>query len=1199
MSGSAADGQQWAELNAEFPRRLYQNVCLVAGESVPYTFSHRARFDANIETARAAIYAADGVTLISAGADFTATSTTTWDTRSGVLTNTGPSGVYQYGFEARIGAGGTPGVIGSGRANEGNFLDDVRITLRPLADVNRFVNASGATITSVGESAGVVFLEVIVNGTVTAPATITLTRSGAASTADFSVGTPNRGSASANANGDISLSIPAGEYDPNASTGTQIGAIRIPITITGDSLVEGGEPLTYAITAVSNPGAPAGTDLVTNINGQSAKCTTAVGSTTLTIQDEADLAVQKIGPASVNQGDSVTYTIKVWNRGPTPVASANFSDNVPATLTGVTWTCAASGSAVCGVPSGTGNNISVTTGALPVNNVASNPTTGSYLTFTITGTASSAGSLPNTASIAPPVGVLDPSSGNDNSTTTTQVLPPPPSISGTVYNDNNGNSSLDSGEPRLANVLVELLSSSGTVIASQSTDAVGNYTFTGLAPGTYTVRVSTTDPDLPPGSSLTTPNNLSVTVPAGSAVTGQNFGFRRSALDVIKSAGVAQQINATTYVVPYTIVVGNTGQLALPNVQVTENLSQTFPGSSSITIVTGSLNTVSGSGATCTPNTSFDGTSDTRLLSGSNTLNPGQSCTISFSVRVAYASAGAVPSVPQNNTAYGSSRTAGSNPGYTFPGGVPTPPSGAIATDASTNTTNPATPAGLPSTPGGDSPSATPVSLTPNPGSIQGTLYNDLNNNGSFDPTSDPRLPANIEVQLLDSSNNVIAITQTDADGNYAFASISPGSYTVRVVASDPQVPPGLAPSAPVTGSVPVTVTAGAQSTQNFGFQRVAVDVIKSAGTPVQVNPTTFDVPFAVVVGNTGNALAFNVQVSENLSQAFPGASSITVPGGLTVTPSSGATCTANPAFNGTSVFGLLSGADDLNPGQSCTVAFTARIQYPSTTAIPSSPQNNQVYASSLPGTGTNPGHSYPGGVPTPPPGATATDTSSNTTHPATPSGLPSSPNGDIPGATPVTFPNPGSISGTLYLDQNNNGSFDPGTDPRLPNVSVELVDSGGNVVTTTQSDSNGNYSFSGVVPGVYTVRVVAGDPDLGGAVPSAPASGALSVTVNPGAASSNQNFGFSRTGLDVLKSAGPPTQVDARTFTVPYTVLAGNTGTVPLPNVQLTENLALTFAANSPAITIVSAPVKTGGSAPCTVKRSTHPSTAPPTPGC
>ncbi|WP_337867469.1 SdrD B-like domain-containing protein, partial [Meiothermus sp.] len=1189
-SGSAADGQQWAELNAEFPRRLYQNVCLVAGESVPFTYSHRARFDAGIETARAAIYAADGVTLISAGPDTTATSTSTWNIRSGTLTNTGPSGLYQYGFEARIGAGGTPGVIGSGRANEGNFLDNIRITLRPLADINRFVDSSGNTLSSVGESAGTVFLEVIINGTVQGSgAIITLTRSGVAATADFSVGSStNRpgATASANANGDITLNIPAGEYDPNAATGSQIGAIRIPITITNDSAVEGSEPLTYTIASVSNPGAPAGADLVTNINGQSARCTTAVVNTTLTIRDEADLAVEKTGPASVAQGSTVTYTIKVWNRGPTAVSSANFSDSVPSSLTGVTWTCTASGSAACGSSSGTGNSISVTTGALPVNTAAANPTSGSYLTFTVSGTASSAGSLPNTASISPPVGVIDPSSGNNSSTATTQVTPPPPSISGTVYNDNNGNSSLDVGEPRLANVQVELLNSGGTVIATQSTDAQGNYTFTGIAPGTYTVRVSTTDPDLPPGSTLTTPNNLSVTVPAGSAVTNQNFGFRRRALDVIKSAGLAQQVASAAYVVPYTIVVGNTGQLSLPNVQVTENLSQTFPGSSSITLVAGSLNVATGGGATCTLNSAFNGTSDTRLLSGSNTLNAGQSCTISFSARVTYASAGAVPTVPQNNTAYGSSTPSGPNPGYSFPGGTPTPPSGALATDASTNSANPASPAGLPSTPGGDSPSATPVTLTPNPGSIRGTLYNDQNNNGSFDSLTEPRLPANIEVQLLDSSNNVIATTQTDANGEYAFPSVAPGSYTVRAVATDPQVPTNLAPSAPSSGAAPVTVTAGAPTTQDFGFQKVVIDVIKSAGTPVQINPTTYEVPIAVVVGNTGNVLASNVQVSENLSRTFSaGSPTISLVGtpALVVTPSSGATCTANPSFNGTSVFGLLSGTDDLAPGQNCTIRFTVRLVYPSTAAIPSAPQNNQVFASSLPGSGPNPGHTFPGGVPTPPPGASATDTSSNTTHPASPAGLPSTPGGDTPGNTPITLPNPGSISGTLYLDQNNNNAFDPGTDPRLPNVSVELVDSGGNVVSTTQTDGNGDYSFTGVIPSNYTVRVVASDLDLGGATPSAPPSGTRSVSVSPGTASTNQNFGFSRTGLDVLKSAAAPVQVDARTFTITYTVVAGNTGTTPLPNVQLTENLAQTFATNSPTITIISAPAKTAGSAPCT----------------
>ncbi len=1186
-SGSAADGQQWAELNAENPRRLYQNVCLVAGESVPYTFRHRARFDAGVETARAAIYASDGTTLISAGVDFTATSTITWDARTGVLTNTGSSGLYQYGFEARVGAGGTPGVIGSGRANEGNFIDDVRITLRPLADINRFVDASSNTLSSVGESRGTIFLEVIVNGTVQGSgATITLTRSGAATTTDISVGSStNRTGAtvSANANGDITLSIPAGEYDPNAISGSQVGAIRIPITIANDSSVEGNEPLTYTITAVSNPGAPAGAGLATEINGQSARCTTAVGNTTLTIQDEADLAVEKTGPATATQGDTITYTIKVWNRGPTPVSGASFTDSVPSTLTGVTWTCAASGSAVCGTASGSGNSISVSTGALPVNTAASNPISGSYLTFTVSGTASSAGSLVNTARITAPGSVVDPSGSNNASSVETLVAGPPPSISGTVYNDNNGNSTLNIGEPRLANITVELLSGS-TVIQTQSTDSEGNYLFTGMGPGTYTVRVSTTDPDLPPGSSLTTPNNLSVTVVAGSAVGNQNFGFRRTALDVIKSAGTVQQVGATAFVVPFTLVVGNTGQLPTPNVQVTENLSRTFPGASSIVVVAGSLSVTPSSGATCTLNGAFNGTSDTRLLSGSNTLTAGQSCTIGFSVRVEYP-AGGVPVVPQNNTAYASSRSTGPNPGYTFPGGVPTPPSGAVATDESTNTSNP-TPAGLPSTPGGDAPSPTPVSLSANPGTIAGTLYNDQNNNGALDG-SEPRLPAGVSVELL-SGSTVVATTQTDASGNYSFNGVAPGSYTVRVVATDPDIPAGLVPSAPATGSAAVSVTGGATTTQNFGFQPVRIDTVKSAGVPTQVNANTFDVPIAVVVGNTGNVPAPNVQVSENLSRTFPGASSITVPGGLSVTPSSGATCTANGGFNGTSVFGLLSGTDDLAPGQSCTITFTVRVQYPSSGAIPSDPQNNQVYASSRPDSAgaTNPGHTFPGGTPTPPSGAVATDTSTNTSHPAGPGSLPSAPGGDTPSATPISLtPNPGSISGTLYLDRNSNGSFDSGTDPRLgANISVELVDGSGTVIATVQTDASGNYSFASVNPGTYTVRVVTSDPDLRGAVPTAPASGALSVTVSPGTPSNNQNFGFGIGALDVIKSAGAPSQIDARTFQVSYTVVAGNTGTQTLPNVQLTENLSQTFATGSPSISLEGGPTRTAGTATCTV---------------
>ena len=61
-------------------------------------------------------------------------------------------------------------------------------------------------------------------------------------------------------------------------------------------------------------------------------------------------------------------------------------------------------------------------------------------------------------------------------------------LSGEVYNDLNGNGTLDSGEPGLSGWTVDLLNSSNQVIATTTTDSNGDYAFTGIGPGTYTVE---------------------------------------------------------------------------------------------------------------------------------------------------------------------------------------------------------------------------------------------------------------------------------------------------------------------------------------------------------------------------------------------------------------------------------------------------------------------------------------------------------------------------------------------------------------------------------------------------------------------------------------------------------------------------------------------------------------------------------------
>ena len=75
-----------------------------------------------------------------------------------------------------------------------------------------------------------------------------------------------------------------------------------------------------------------------------------------TLTPEADLAVTKTdGQVSDIPGTSTGYTITVTNGGPSCDPSVSVADTFVADLTGVTWTCAASGGASCGTASGSGN----------------------------------------------------------------------------------------------------------------------------------------------------------------------------------------------------------------------------------------------------------------------------------------------------------------------------------------------------------------------------------------------------------------------------------------------------------------------------------------------------------------------------------------------------------------------------------------------------------------------------------------------------------------------------------------------------------------------------------------------------------------------------------------------------------------------------------------------------------------------------
>ncbi|QDV63488.1 Serine-aspartate repeat-containing protein D precursor [Crateriforma conspicua] len=69
----------------------------------------------------------------------------------------------------------------------------------------------------------------------------------------------------------------------------------------------------------------------------------------------------------------------------------------------------------------------------------------------------------------------------------------------------------------------------------------------------------------------------------------------------------------------------------------------------------------------------------------------------------------------------------------------------------------------------------------------------------------------------------------------------------------------------------------------------------------------------------------------------------------------------------------------------------------------------------------------------------------------------------------------PSSLSGTVYVDADRDCVYDPEEDP-LAGVRVDLIDEAGNIVATTTTDADGNYQFDNLAPGTY--QIIEHQPD-------------------------------------------------------------------------------------------------------------------------
>jgi uncharacterized repeat protein (TIGR01451 family) len=128
----------------------------------------------------------------------------------------------------------------------------------------------------------------------------------------------------------------------------------------------------------------------------------------------ADLSITKTdGLTTIGAGDTSVYTIVSRNAGPQPVTGATVADTFPAGLT-CTWTCAGTAGGTC-TASGSGN----------ISDSVNLPSGGSVVHTATCAVSNALGNgtvISNTATIAAPMGIVDPTAANNSATDTTTVI---------------------------------------------------------------------------------------------------------------------------------------------------------------------------------------------------------------------------------------------------------------------------------------------------------------------------------------------------------------------------------------------------------------------------------------------------------------------------------------------------------------------------------------------------------------------------------------------------------------------------------------------------------------------------------------------------------------------------------------------------------------------------------------------------------
>ena len=733
-------------------------------------------------------------------------------------------------------------------------------------------------------------------------------------------------------------------------------------------------------------------------------------------------------------GDNVTFRIDAGNSGQGKAPDVKVAEAFPAGTTFVSaeshlctsgYTSGVPGECSTGGAAGTFDGITWKLGDMLAGQHAS-----LYVTVTLD-EGTDGKTLENTASfVNPPEYDQNP----DNNTAKASISVKH-RLSGKVYYDANDSSSYTDGEEGFKDITVELLRPDGSVVATTTTDADGNYSFTRLAAGDYTVKVTkagaiadltqTEDPDATKDSTSGT-----VTLNAGNPVQENiNFGYVKK-----------HSISGTVYLDQNRDKTKNTGDIAQsgvtvklvdPSGNVVATTTTDADGNYSFTGLNDGTYTVqvdkTGPLASTEQTEDPSGNGDSRSQAITFTRSDPDVTNVNFGYAEDYTVSGTVyydkdRSETLNNSEPGfdgitvkllgedgsvvATTTTQADGTYSFakqPAGkytVKVEPSDLLKkleqTEDPDGTKDSAS---EPIVLNEDNPTKKNVNFGYVPDYfIKGTIYRDGNRSGALD--AGEKLYEGVTVNLVDADGTVVATTTTDADGSYFFDKLPAGTYSVMVVQDGP-----------IAG---LEQTGDPDATKDNSSEPITLN---------NDNPSTTDVNFGYIADNSLSGTVYRDD-SRNGDQdgTEPGYSGVTV---QLLDASGNVVATTTTDANGTYSFSKLpDGTYSVKVVKDGELADTEQTEDPDAT------KDNASEPVTLGEDNPTKDHIDFGYVP------------------------------DY------------SIHGLVYRDGDRDEKHGA-TEKGYANQTVELRDKDGKVVATTTTDENGAYSFEKLPAGTYRVKVV------------------------------------------------------------------------------------------------------------------------------